>query len=214
MHLAWYRNTVGGPTADLKVVGIAKMDGNREECTQTRSCTYSSSAFSLRHHSCLTGVANRRAFDERLNHEWNRASRAGSALAVVMIDVDFFKLYNDLYGHSGGDDCLKKVAIALADSLQREYDFFARYGGEEFAAVLPGMEEKVLRQTIQKMCLTIAEVQIPHADSTVAEFVTISLGGATTVPTRESSSSELLAQADAMLYEAKDAGRNQGKTHR
>ncbi|MBT4162077.1 MAG: diguanylate cyclase [Gammaproteobacteria bacterium] len=160
----------------------------------------------------LTGVANRRAFDERLSSEWNRATRTNSTLALVMVDVDFFKLYNDHYGHASGDDCLKQVAKALADSLQREYDFFARYGGEEFVAVLPGMEEKVLQQTIAKMCMTVEALKIPHAESTVADCVTISLGGAIVVPTRETSASELIVQADEMLYEAKEAGRNRGKT--
>jgi diguanylate cyclase (GGDEF)-like protein len=157
----------------------------------------------------LTGVPNRRRFDEMLATEWHRAQRHGGSLALIMLDIDFFKSYNDHYGHPQGDDCLRKVTSALSTVLRRAADFLARYGGEEFAAILADMtlDEAVI--TAEQMRERVAEQAIPHGCSAIAPYVTISLGVAARTPGEQDSAADLLADADAALYRAKHAGRNQ-----
>lgn len=162
----------------------------------------------------LTGIANRRYFDEVIDHEWLRAARDGTSLSLILIDIDFFKLFNDTYGHQAGDDCLKKVAIALKDALKRPADIVARYGGEEFAAVLPETEMSGAFTLAETMRTNVVELNIPHKNSKAATHVTISLGVASAVPERSSSQSVLIAEADRSLYEAKKEGRNRVKSFR
>jgi diguanylate cyclase (GGDEF)-like protein len=157
----------------------------------------------------LTGVANRRLFDNTLDIEWRRATRNQTRMAIVMMDIDHFKLYNDHYGHLAGDECLKKVAGALQTCLRRPSDLLARYGGEEFVALLPDTDQsgamllaKYGRQAVQKLALS-------HAASPVASVVTISLGVAATVPKNGQKATELVEAADQALYQAKKKGRNQ-----
>ena len=157
----------------------------------------------------LTGIANRRNFDATLKKEWNRAMRHRKSIGLVMLDIDFFKLYNDHYGHQGGDDCLKKVAQSLFDSLHRETDFLARYGGEEFSAVLPDTDLNGSINVAEKLRQTVKEIRIKHAKSKVSDFVSISLGVASIIPLKGSGPEILIAAADQALYKAKEKGRDQ-----
>ncbi|MEI8397440.1 MAG: diguanylate cyclase [Rhodospirillaceae bacterium] len=156
----------------------------------------------------LTGVANRRCFDEILEREWRRCERAGLSIALIMADIDHFKLFNDNYGHQAGDSCLKAVAGVLADSMYRQTDLVARFGGEEFAAVLPHETLDGATAVARRMLGHVQALALPHAHSSCAPHVTVSLGIATMTPTRDMSPAALVAVADARLYEAKAAGRN------
>jgi diguanylate cyclase (GGDEF)-like protein len=157
----------------------------------------------------LTGVHNRRYFDERLSREWDRAVRSNSPLSVLMLDVDFFKRYNDHYGHQAGDDCLRRVANALENGLKRPADLLARYGGEEFVCLLPDTDLSGAQQVADELGARVTGLQIEHADSAVAAFVTISVGVCCKPAGVQGSAVELLGQADAQLYLAKQRGRKQ-----
>jgi len=156
----------------------------------------------------LTGIANRRHFDEILLNEWNRAVRDAMPLSLVILDIDFFKNYNDTYGHQTGDDCLKQVAGCLSGFLKRPGDLAARYGGEEFAAILPNTDMQGAAAMGEMLRSGIEALQIPHSSSSVSAFVTISAGVASTIPLQTGSPEELLAAADKALYQAKQSGRN------
>ena len=156
----------------------------------------------------LTGVANRRSFDETLEREWRRACRGGTAIALLMIDVDHFKKYNDHYGHQGGDDCLRNVAAALKKSLTRASDVVARYGGEEFAVILPGSDQQQAIATAERLRQRVEALQIPHAASSVKNTVTISVGCASLTPHEKDEPQRLISGADQALYGAKNGGRN------
>lgn len=156
----------------------------------------------------LTGIPNRRSFDKTCEQEWARSLRGGTPLSFCMVDIDFFKQFNDNYGHGMGDECLKQVADALRSGVQRPGDFVARYGGEEFAAILPGTDQAGAVQFGQRLHAAVAALQYPHAFSDAADQVTISIGIATTVPTADLTPDMLLRAADEMLYAAKRAGRN------
>jgi len=157
----------------------------------------------------LTGIANRRQFDRLLDKEWKRAIRHSSSLSLIMIDIDFFKLFNDTYGHQGGDDCLRQVAAILENSVLRETDMAARYGGEEFVILLPETGVQGALSVAETMRARVEARKIPHEQSKVAAHLTISVGVATAVPERDSEPAALLAAADQALYEAKNQGRNQ-----
>jgi diguanylate cyclase (GGDEF)-like protein len=156
----------------------------------------------------LTGIANRRRFDQALDHEWKRALRSGAKLALVMADIDHFKAYNDHYGHGAGDLCLKAVARALSGELGRASDLLARYGGEEFIAVMPDTETAGARVLAERWRACVAALTLPHQFSSAADHVTISVGYASITPSPEQSPGDLLALADRMLYNAKGQGRN------
>lgn len=153
----------------------------------------------------LTGVANRRKFDEVLETEWRRAIRSNALLSVILIDVDFFKSFNDHYGHQAGDECLRRVAKTLDAVINRAGDILARYGGEEFVVVLQGNTAQGAAQVAEILRRRIESLQIPHGTN---RFVTISLGAATLAPKRNLSSKMLVAAADKALYRAKENGRN------
>ena len=155
----------------------------------------------------LTGLPNRRAFDETLAREWKRGQRLGSPLSLLLIDVDHFKNYNDHYGHLKGDDCLRQVSAALAEQ-GRATDFVGRYGGEEFVALLPHTDLEGAKEVGEKFRRCVATLAIPHEASPVAERVTISLGLATALPSEEQSSASLVQAADEHLYRAKQLGRD------
>jgi diguanylate cyclase (GGDEF)-like protein len=157
----------------------------------------------------LTNIANRRCFDEFLDQEWRRASRSGRPLSLIMIDIDFFKLYNDNYGHSAGDECLKRVAVALCAACKRPEDLVARYGGEEFACILPETYIKGALYVANCLQESINSQRIPHAFSSAADYVTISIGCATINPSPKTSPGFLIETADRLLYESKKKGRNQ-----
>ena len=157
----------------------------------------------------LTGIANRRRFDEMVQLEWQRGQRDKQPLTLLLCDVDFFKRYNDSFGHQAGDLCLKKVAAVLTEHLKRPADLAARYGGEEFAIVLPETElagALVVAEACRRHLEALA-IENPHADN---EFscVTMSIGVASVVPSPASTLEQLIAQADRALYAAKHAGRN------
>lgn len=156
----------------------------------------------------LTGIANRRCFDEGLAAEWNRALRDQTSLAMVMIDVDHFKRYNDSYGHQKGDDCLKKVARAMEEKIFRPADLVARYGGEEFVILMPNTDIAGACLVAERIVQHVRELSIPHETSDTADFVTISAGVAACVPAPSLAADQLLAAADSALYAAKHAGRN------
>ncbi|WP_277949389.1 diguanylate cyclase domain-containing protein [Chromatium okenii] len=162
----------------------------------------------LSHFDGLTSIPNRRAFDERLVQEWKRACRAHDNLVVAMIDIDYFKQYNDTYGHLAGDDCLRRVAGALAKQMQRGSDFVARYGGEEFVCLFSGINQAGLVTMTEQLRVSIAVQQIPHSTSSVARYVTISIGAAFCQPSLDTSAFDLMAHADAQLFTAKHLGRN------
>jgi diguanylate cyclase (GGDEF)-like protein len=156
----------------------------------------------------LTGIANRRRFDEVLASEWRRAQRTGSALTLAMIDVDWFKRYNDHYGHQAGDDCLRSVASMLAANAHRAGDLVARYGGEEFVLIVAGGNSESALQLVQTLCHAMEEMALPHATSPFGH-VTVSIGVATVIPGEGLSATTLLKKADEALYQAKAQGRNQ-----
>jgi len=156
----------------------------------------------------LTGVPNRRKFDERLRLEWNRTMRQSSSLSLIMLDIDYFKMFNDTYGHQSGDECLKKVASALAESLCRDTDLVARYGGEEFAIILPGTGIEGAEKVAEKIRCSVEKLSIPHRGSDVADFVTVSLGVSTMIPGRKNEIENVILAADKALYKAKARGRN------
>jgi diguanylate cyclase (GGDEF)-like protein len=156
----------------------------------------------------LTGVANRRTFDDLLLREWRRQARTGQPLSVIMIDVDHFKQYNDTYGHGAGDGCLKKVTQAAQDALQRPADIIARYGGEEFVALLPDTALEGALSVAEGIRAAIIALQIAHTGSKAAPHVTVSLGVACMVPQPDKEPAVLLEAADARLYAAKSGGRN------
>lgn len=156
----------------------------------------------------LTGIANRRRFDEALAQEWRRAARDATPLGLVMADIDHFKSYNDIHGHPMGDTCLKRVAATLADTLARPADLVARYGGEEFALLLPGTDLAGTAAIAEKARAAVERLGIPHQGLSPCPGVTISAGAASLVPARGGSSAALVAAADQALYQAKHAGRN------
>ncbi len=157
----------------------------------------------------MTGLPNRRQFDEALQVEWRRALRHKGHLSLIVFDVDYFKAFNDHYGHTAGDDCLRKIAAALESSLQRPGDFAGRYGGEEFVMLLPDTPIAGARTCAEKLLEQVRSLGIAHRGSQVANCVTISAGCSTSFPGSEGTPNELLEVADAALYEAKRAGRNQ-----
>ncbi len=157
----------------------------------------------------LTGIANRRRFDTYLEHEWRSACRTGAPLSVILMDVDLFKSFNDNYGHLKGDECLRLVARALVDSVDRSIDLVARYGGEEFATILPGTSLDGAKSVAENMRLAVKRLAIAHGYSPVADHVTISLGCATQLASQLEDVTNLVAQADSALYCAKADGRDQ-----
>ncbi|MHA3735016.1 diguanylate cyclase domain-containing protein [Pseudomonas sp. Eth.TT006] len=157
----------------------------------------------------LTGLSNRRHFDEYLELEWRRSLRDQSQLSLLMIDVDYFKSYNDTFGHVEGDEALRKVAAAIRDASARPSDLPARYGGEEFALVLPNTSPGGARLVAEKLRQTVAALKIPHNTPDDGASLTISIGLATMVPQAGSDCRLLISAADRGLYKAKNSGRNQ-----
>ena len=156
----------------------------------------------------LTGVANRRLFDDTLDAEFRRCGRGGAPLAMLMIDVDFFKRYNDRYGHQAGDECLKRVALTLKERLKRPYDLAARYGGEEFACLLPDTDGAGALAMAAELRLAVAALAMEPDDSPVAGHVTLSVGVAVPHPQGDADGAARRRLPDQALYRAKDAGRN------
>lgn len=159
----------------------------------------------------LTQIPNRRKFDEILKHEWLRARRSQKPLSVIFMDVDFFKHFNDFFGHSVGDQCLSVIARTLKESLKRQSDFVARYGGEEFIAILPETDASAAFIIAESIRLNVENLKLPHTPTKDFKSVTLSLGLATVVPTEGIEANDLVKAADKAVYEAKNNGRNQVK---
>ena len=157
----------------------------------------------------LTEIPNRRSYEATLDREWRRCLRSTTPLSAAMLDIDFFKQFNDRYGHSAGDLALKAVAGVLRGVIKRPGDMAARYGGEEFVILMPETGAQGALETLERIRAAVESLCIPHADSAACRVLTISTGGSTTLPTEISSPAELICKADAMLYQAKKQGRNQ-----
>lgn len=156
----------------------------------------------------LTGIYNRLVFDRFINTEWEQCKRCQHQLSLLMIDVDYFKLYNDNYGHQAGDQCLRKIASVLSNCARQSSDIVSRYGGEEFAIILPDIEKEMAMDLAEKIRREVEEMKVIHEYSIVSDYVTISLGLCTVIPTEESSVEEFIGYADEALYEAKKENRN------
>lgn len=156
----------------------------------------------------LTQIANRRRFDEYLAIEWQRHIREQQPLGLIMVDIDYFKYYNDHYGHQCGDDCLIQVAKAISLVPRRRTDLVARYGGEEFGIILPNTKTENALFVAESVRRVIFNLAIPHAKSEISDHVTLSLGIASIVPSLEKSLDSLISKADTALYAAKDQGRD------
>lgn len=157
----------------------------------------------------LTGVANRRRFDEFLQVEWRRCRRSKSPLTILMIDIDHFKNYNDCYGHQAGDACLQSIARELKRGFGRSHDLVARYGGEEFVCLMPDCDTYAGLVKAEEICRSIQALGIKHEASPTKDVVTISIGISTVIPSREETPEAFLKMADDGLYKAKSSGRNQ-----
>ena len=157
----------------------------------------------------LTGAANRRAFDERLDTEWRRCGRARLPVSLLLVDIDHFKLYNDHYGHPAGDAMLAQVTSAMRRAAARGQDLVARYGGEEFAILLPQLDEQGATGVARRLMRELEVLDLPHAASPTGPRLTVSIGIAAMVPGEHSLPSDLVQVADALLYQAKAGGRNQ-----
>ena len=168
----------------------------------------------LSHTDSLTGVNNRRFFDQQMEVEWKRSTRDTKPLSLVILDIDNFKIYNDTYGHVQGDECLKAVARALNNSLHRAGDFIARYGGEEFVVLLPGIDQEHAFLLAETMRRAVELLSIENRGSTISQFVTISVGLATIENTQGKNTNQLLTAADTALYMAKQKGKNRTETAR
>jgi len=160
-------------------------------------------------HDSLTSIPNRYHFDQVFSDEWNRMRRVKKSLSIIMIDIDFFKKYNDALGHQAGDECLIKVATCLSAGLNRPGDLIARYGGEEFALILPSTDIKGAQLIAEKVRASVEVLKIPHPDSSASACISISLGVASIVPNASKKTDDLLREADQALYDAKALGRNQ-----
>ena len=156
----------------------------------------------------LTQIPNRRYFDEKLKEEWSRLAREKQPLSLILFDVDYFKQYNDFYGHLSGDACLIEIAGIALKSINRTVDFVARFGGEEFIFVLPNTNEEGAVMIAKRLMKNIQKEAIPHEKSTVNQYVTVSLGLATIIPNANISPDELIDLADKALYTSKQNGRN------
>jgi len=156
----------------------------------------------------LTGVANRRMFDSVLEVEWANAKRNQQPLSLILLDIDYFKQYNDSYGHIQGDDFLKRVAKTLSSSATRSKDFIARFGGEEFVLVLPETDEKAAKKVAERCRKLIFKEQIPHDSSLVSHVLTISIGVASMTPSHQDEALAFVEEVDRRLYLAKESGRN------
>jgi diguanylate cyclase (GGDEF)-like protein len=161
----------------------------------------------------LTGIANRRQFDETFSREWRRSVRTGKPIALVLCDIDFFKQYNDGYGHQAGDECLRAVAHCLEEAVRRPGDRVTRFGGEEFAVVLPETDSTGAAAMAEKMRAAVEALGMAHVGSEVARVVTVTAGVASMTPRSSDRQTDLVQWADAALYDGKRAGRNRVVTY-
>ena len=178
------------------------------ELTRSKMLDQAKQLETLSQQDALTGLANRRHLDEMIKNEWNRSTRYRTPLTVMMIDIDYFKNYNDNLGHPEGDRCLKKIADAIAKIAARSGDLAARYGGEEFILIFAMTDQAHAIKQAELLIRLIHDLAIPHPSSSVSEYVTVSVGVASTVPQINQSHLDFFKRADLALYKAKNAGRN------
>lgn len=186
---------VGERTKELAQANLALVDVNRQLELLSRT-------------DKLLGIANRRYFDDKLEEEWRRAMREKKPLALLMIDVDCFKRYNDTYGHQIGDNCLQSIAKATASALHRQGDLLARYGGEELVIILPNTDLNGANVVASNVCAKVSGLHIKHTASSVTDHVTVSIGAASAIPDKQTNTVSLVNAADGALYAAKEGGRN------
>lgn len=203
--------TDGDFSRDLQVEGLAEIDILAKEFNKMAREVRSreEELMQLSVIDGLTKIANRRKFDETLKNEYLSGCRSQKSLSVLMIDIDYFKNFNDTYGHLAGDDCLKHVAAAIQSSVYRPTDLVVRYGGEEFAVILPDTPEHGEHIVAEKIMSEISRLNISNPESKVADIITVSIGGYTLVPLIDHDPAFIVAEADKSLYQAKGAGRNQ-----
>ena len=168
----------------------------------------------IAHHDALTGIPNRRSFDIASEREWEIALREQRPLSLLLLDVDFFKRYNDTYGHDSGDQCLKTVAHAIRDTMLRPADLAARYGGEEFVVLMPDTDAAGAAEVAERILQAVEACGIPHASSSAAPHVTVSIGITTLLPVPGQPLKDAVRQADEALYQAKENGRRQFRVFR
>ena len=204
--LRFLLDTLSGEKNDLEII----LDTTTSHSDSIEALLYDRALLLAREASIdgLTQIANRRAFDQRLELECQRLSREKLPLSLLLCDVDFFKRYNDRYGHPAGDDCLRAVAKAIESCIRRPADLAARYGGEEFAVILPNTLKEGAIFIAEQVCQFIANLNIPHESSFVKDRVSLSIGISTTNPDRDTSAKALLEEADKGLYLAKNQGRD------
>jgi len=188
--------------------GLATVIGKQVELDQRRHFLEGALIGELAKRDALTGLKNRRALDEHLERVWQQCLRESRPLAMLLVDIDHFKAYNDSYGHQAGDEALQRVAAVLAAVAQRPLDIAARYGGEEFAAILFDTPPDAARERARRLCQAVQEMAIPHRNSSCAPVLTVSVGVAAVTPVGARSPAGLLQLADEALYKAKDKGRN------
>jgi diguanylate cyclase (GGDEF)-like protein len=176
--------------------------------TATGLITDKNDLHDLSRHDALTGVYNRRFMEEDLERYLEFLSTSRSILSVLLIDVDFFKSYNDSYGHDMGDTCLKAVADVLADGVRRDGSFIARYGGDEFIAILSGVDANGARKIADRLLARVLELRLPHEASGAADFVTVSIGIAAGILDGMAGMTDYVKRADEALYISKQGGRN------
>ncbi len=178
------------------------------ELTRSKMVDQAKQLETLSQQDALTGLANRRHLDEMIKSEWNRSMRYRTPLAIMMIDIDYFKNYNDSLGHPEGDRCLKKIADGIAKIAARSGDLAARYGGEEFILIFAMTDQAHAIKQAELLIHLIRDLAIPHPSSSISEYVTVSIGVASTIPHMNQNHTDFIKKADHALYKAKDAGRN------
>lgn len=161
----------------------------------------------------LTGLYNRRHFDKKLNQEWNRALRSRQKLSCILLDIDYFKHYNDYYGHQAGDKCLVDISKLMKETFRRAGDIIARYGGEEFIIIMAESNKRDTQAAIEKFQKALADLRIPHKGSEIGIYVTVSAGLINQVPTKDEAIEDFIRKADEALYQAKANGRNRWEIH-
>ncbi|WP_299409940.1 diguanylate cyclase [Acaryochloris sp. IP29b_bin.148] len=205
----WMTLIVIGCLALTSLILVISYLQNANQILHTKVAEKTSALNRLAHLDSLTELANRRCFDQVLEQEWRRMERQQNPLALIMCDVDYFKRYNDAYGHQAGDDCLQRIAHAINTNVRRTGDLATRYGGEEFAVIMPNTNHFQAGKVAEHIQRAMLALQIEHHHSDISDQVTLSIGIASTVPQPTSHPTDLVKAADTALYEAKLKGRNQ-----
>ncbi len=199
-------NLISRQKEDLEIIVETIMQHGDVVDAQWRQKLYETNA--LVNLDGLTQISNRRHFDQYLAEQWQDLAYKQEPLALILCDIDYFKEFNDFYGHLAGDDCLRRTAQALSSTFRSPYDLFTRFGGEEFAAILPYTDICRANQIAERMKATLEHLAIPHHASEIHPYVTMSFGIAATIPSADQSPLSLIEEADRQLYQAKRQGKN------